>query len=100
VATSLVPFFRAVGGALGVGALGSLLAAGLSRRLGPAAEAAGALLARGHGAAAAGADLSHLGAALESALLPVFVVLLVLAVLNVAVASSFPLHAEPVPPRV
>ena len=47
VATSLVPFFRAVGGALGVGALGGLLAAGLSLRLGPAAEAAGALLARG-----------------------------------------------------
>jgi MFS family permease len=100
VATSLVPFFRAVGGALGVGALGGLLAAGLSRRLGPAAEAAGALLAQGHGAATARADLAHFGAALESALIPVFVVLLVLAALNVAVASSFPRHAEPAPPRV
>jgi MFS family permease len=100
VATSLVPFFRAVGGALGVGALGGLLAAGLSRRLGPAAEAAGALLAQGHGASTANADLAHLGAALESALIPVFVVLLVLAVLNVAVASSFPRHADPAPPRV
>jgi hypothetical protein len=89
-----------VGGALGVGALGGLLAAGLSRRLGPAAEAAGALLARGHAASAANGDLSHLGAALESALLPVFVVLLVLAALNVGVASSFPRHAEPAPPRV
>ena len=101
VATSLVPFFRAVGGALGVGALGALLAAGLSRRLGPAAEAAGALLAQGHAApASAAADLAALGLALEGALLPVFVVLLVLAAVNVAVASSFPRHAEPPPPQV
>ena len=101
VATSLVPFFRAVGGALGVGALGGLLAAGLSHRLGPAAEAAGALLARGHAApASAVADLPALGAALEGALLPVFVVLLVLAALNIAVASSFPRHAEPDSSRV
>ena len=101
VATSLVPFFRAVGGALGVGALGGVLAAGLSRRLGPAAEAAGALLAPGHAApASAAADLAALGLALESALLPVFVVLLVLAAVNVAVASSFPKHAEPPPPQV
>jgi hypothetical protein len=96
-----VPFFRAVGGALGVGALGGLLAAGLSRRLGPAAETAGALLARGHAAQASIApDLPALGAALEAALLPVFVVLLVLAAFNVAVASSFPRHADPASPRV
>jgi MFS family permease len=101
VATSLVPFFRAVGGALGVGALGGLLATGLSRRLGPAAETAGALLARGHAAQTSTvSDLPALGAALEGALIPVFVVLLVLAVLNVAVASSFPRHAEPAPPTV
>jgi len=101
VATSLVPFFRAVGGALGVGALGGLLATGLSRRLGPAAETAGALLARGHGGpASATSDLPALGAALEAALIPVFVVLLVLAVLNVAVASSFPRHADPASPPV
>jgi MFS family permease len=101
VATSLVPFFRAVGGALGVGALGGLLAAGLSHRLGPAAEAAGALLAQAHTApAATAADLPALGAALEGALIPVFVVLLVLATVNVAVASSFPRHADPAPPRV
>jgi MFS family permease len=98
VATSLVPFFRAVGGALGVGALGALLAAGLSRRLGPAAEAAGALLAQGHDAPAL--ELRTLGAALEDSLLPVFVVLLALAALNVAVASSFPRHADPEPPRL
>src|SRR6185369_11719652 len=49
-----------------------------SRRLGPAAETAGALLARGHGGpASATSDLPALGAALEAALIPVFVVLLV-----------------------
>jgi MFS family permease len=101
VATSLVPFFRAVGGALGVGALGALLAAGLSRRLGPAAEAAGALLAHGHAATPVSAvELQGLGAALEASLLPVFVVLLVLAAVNVVVASSFPRHADPDSPRV
>jgi hypothetical protein len=47
VATSLVPFFRALGGAVGVGALGGLLAMGLSQRLGAAAESASHLLA-GH----------------------------------------------------
>jgi MFS family permease len=96
VATSLVPFFRAVGGALGVGVLGALLAAGLSRRLGPATDAAGALLAGGHGAATSvsPADFARLSAALEGALLPVFAVLLVLAAVNVAVASSFPEHVE------
>jgi hypothetical protein len=98
VATSLVPFFRAVGGALGVGALGGLLSAGLSRRLGGMADAAGALLVHGHAAADAPAlpalELARLGAALEGALLPVFAVLLALAVVNVAVASSFPRRAD------
>jgi hypothetical protein len=95
VATSLVPFFRAVGGALGVGALGGLLATGLSRRLGPEAEMAGALLAHGSAAAAGSPDdLQRLGAALEGALLPVFAVLLGLAALNVAVASAFPAYVE------
>jgi len=95
VATSLVPFFRAVGGALGVGALGGLLAAGLSRRLGPAAEAAGSLLVHGQGGPPVPAsEIARLGTALEGALLPVFAVLLVLAAVNVAVASSFPRRAE------
>jgi MFS family permease len=94
VATSLVPFFRAVGGALGVGALGGLLATGLSRRLGPEAETAGTLLAHGHAALASPADVQRLGGALEGALLPVFAVLLALAAINVAVASWFPAYAE------
>jgi hypothetical protein len=45
-------------------------------------------------------ELRTLGAALEDSLLPVFVVLLALAALNVAVASSFPRHADPEPPRL
>ncbi len=96
VATSLVPFFRAVGGALGVGALGSLLAAGLHARLGPLSDAAGALLAHGHGGAASVPGLApdQLRDALEGALLPIFAVLLALAVVNVAVAASFPRHVE------
>jgi len=96
VATSLVPFFRAVGGALGVGALGGLLAAGLHARMGPLADAAGALLAHGQGAATAVPGLApeQLRNALEGALLPVFAVLLVLAAVNLAVAASFPRHVE------
>jgi MFS family permease len=93
VATSLVPFFRAVGGALGVGALGGVLSAGLSRRLGPEAEAASGLLARGHAAASA-AEGERLGLALEGALLPVFVVLLALAVVTVVAASFFPAYTK------
>ena len=54
VATSLVPFFRTIGGSIGVGAMGGLLAAGLARRLGPAAESAGRLLATGTQSAGSG----------------------------------------------
>ncbi|HUG52449.1 MAG TPA: MFS transporter, partial [Vicinamibacteria bacterium] len=99
VATSLVPFFRAAGGALGVAVLGALLARGLSARLGPAADLAGEMLAHGQaGPAPAGLDAHALRAALEGALLPVFAVLTLLAVVNLAVASSFPRHADGPPP--
>jgi MFS family permease len=94
VATSLVPFFRAVGGALGVGMLGGLLAAGLAARLGPAAEAASVLLAHGRSATLADpAAGQSLRLAIEAALLPVFGVLLALAVVNLVAASYFPRHA-------
>ncbi len=92
LATALVPFFRAVGGALGVGALGAVLAAGLSRRLGGAAETAGRLLA-GHQDVAPGAA-PVLGQAIEQSLLPVFAVLLLLAVVQVAVSGWFPGKAD------
>jgi MFS family permease len=97
VATSLVPFFRAVGGSLGVGALGGLLSFGLVGRLGVAAtETAGRLLAGGHGPAGNGpsVDPALLRQALEHALLPVFGVLLGLAVLNLFVAGFFPARAD------
>ena len=92
VATALVPFFRALGGALGVGALGALLATGLNLRLGPAAETAGRLLA-GHrdGAMVAAPALR---AALEQSLLPVFALLLVLSSVHLAVTGWFPGRAD------
>ena len=93
VATSLVPFFRALGGSVGVGALGGLLAMGLSRRLGPAAEGAGRLLAGGHAEAGAGGpavDPALFRLAIERSLLPVFAILVALAVLNVFVTARFP----------
>jgi len=94
VATSLVPFFRAVGGSIGVGALGGLLAAGLDRRLGAAAETAGRLLAAG-GAAGGGGSVTPaiFRIAIERSLLPVFGILGGLAVVNLFVAARFPERA-------
>jgi MFS family permease len=94
VATSLVPFFRTVGGSLGVGALGGILAAGLALRLGPAAEKAGGLLAGTHevGRAAAVAP-PVFREAIEASLFPIFAVLAGIAVLNVLVAGGFPKRA-------
>jgi hypothetical protein len=93
VATSLVPFMRALGGSVGVGALGGILSAGLTRRLGPAAAEAGQLLA-GH-AAAGDATTQALQGALTASLLPIFVVLLALATLNLVVTAFFPGRAQP-----
>jgi MFS family permease len=94
VATSLVPFFRTIGGSIGVGALGGMLAAGLARRLGPAAEAAGRLLASG-GRREPGApvDPAVFRIAIERSLLPVFGVLALLAVANLFVTERFPERA-------
>jgi len=94
VATSLVPFFRTVGGSLGVGLLGGILAAGLTARLGEKAESAGRLLS-GTGAAGAGVTAEALRAAIERSLLPVFAVLLALALVNVAATRRFPASAAP-----
>jgi MFS family permease len=92
VATSLVPFFRTSGGSIGVGALGGLLAAGLARRLGPAAETAGRLLASG-GEAAGGIAPAAFRLAIERSLIPVFGILVGLAVLNLLVTERFPERA-------
>jgi MFS family permease len=94
VATSLVPFFRAIGGSIGVGALGGLLAAGLDRRLGAAAETAGRLLAAGGAAGGASAVTpAAFRVAIERSLLPVFGILGALAVVNLFVAARFPVRA-------
>jgi MFS family permease len=91
VATSLVPFFRVLGGAVGVGALGGLFAVGLSSRLGAAAESAGRMLAAGHAAPGGPpVDPAVFRLAIEHALLPVFGILAALAVFNVMVTARFP----------
>jgi MFS family permease len=91
VATSLVPFFRTVGGSIGVGALGGVLSAGLALRLGDAAQAAGRLLG-GHAGEAAGHAVAPalLRDAIERSLLPVFAVLVALAAVNLFVSAGFP----------
>jgi MFS family permease len=88
VASSLVPFFRVLGGAIGVGALGGVFSAELARRLGPGVADAGRILA-GHGGAI-GIDPVVFRQALESSLVPVFAVLVGLAAVNVAVSARFP----------
>jgi MFS family permease len=93
VATSLVPFFRTVGGSLGVGALGGVLTAGLAARLGSGLETASRLLAGPRENLAPGAsplDPALFRDAIERSLLPVFGVLLVLSAANLFVAGRFP----------
>jgi len=95
VATSLVPFFRTVGGSIGVGGLGGLLAAGLSHRLGSAAETAGRLLAAGSSRALPEGSAQTIApevfrVAIERSLLPVFGVLVALAAVNLYVTGRFP----------
>jgi MFS family permease len=93
VATSLVPFFRTVGGSIGVGALGGVFAAGVAARLGSGTEAASRLLAGSHDpAATTGPSIAPavFRLAIERSLLPVFGVLLGLATVNLFVASRFP----------
>lgn len=98
VATSLVPFFRALGGAVGVGVLGGLLSAGLVQRLGGAAETAGRLLAAGiESAPASAVPPAVFRLAIERSLLPVFGILVALAVLNLFVTGRFPDRATETP---
>jgi MFS family permease len=95
VATSLVPFFRTIGGSIGVGAMGGMLAAGLARRLGPAAESAGRLLATGtQTAGGGGVAPAVFRVAIERSLLPVFGILGALAIVNLFVTERFPAEAE------
>jgi EmrB/QacA subfamily drug resistance transporter len=98
VSTSLVPFFRTAGGSIGVGALGGVFAAGAAARLGSGMEAASRLLAGPHAgaqAAAAGIPPALFRQAIERSLLPVFLVLLCLAAINLFFASGFPESHQP-----
>jgi EmrB/QacA subfamily drug resistance transporter len=98
VATSLVPFFRTVGGSLGVGALGGVLAAGLTQRLGPAAQEAGRLLAGVAGRQAPAISPLVFRHAIERSLLPVFAALLAVSAVNLLIASKFPRGAASATP--
>ncbi|MCA1582729.1 MAG: MFS transporter [Acidobacteria bacterium] len=98
IATSLVPFFRTVGGSLGVGALGGIFAAGLSLRLGGQMEAASRFLAGAHAAGTipeAPIAPAVFSQAIERSLVPVFAVLLALAAISVFLASGFPATTIP-----
>jgi MFS family permease len=98
VASSLVPFFRALGGALGVGALGGLLASGLHARLGDAADAAGRFIAGHEGALPGGVAESAVRHAVAASLLPVFGVMLGLSLVNIWVTTRFPGQATDAAP--
>jgi hypothetical protein len=98
VSTSLVPFFRTAGGSIGVGVLGGVFAARAAARLGSGIDAASRLLLGPHAgaeAAAAGIPPALFREAIERSLLPVFVVLLGLAAVNLFFASGFPESPEP-----
>jgi hypothetical protein len=87
VATSLVPFFRTVGGSLGVGALGGVLSAGLASRLGTGAATAAGALAAGD---ATSTQAIAVRAALAGSLIPVFILLFVLGAVNLWLTPHFP----------
>lgn len=85
VATATNLFSRSMGGALGVGALGAVLAAALGEHLSP--ETVSALLSP-HGARSASGDA--VAAALGDALAPVWWTLAALALVNVVVVAFYP----------
>jgi EmrB/QacA subfamily drug resistance transporter len=89
VATGSVQFFRNIGGALAVAALGALLNARLQAVAGPGADA-NAVLDPALRASVAPATLHHLTAALLHGLQAVFVALAVLSAIGLVVAVLFP----------
>ncbi len=92
-ATSSLQFFRAIGGAVAVAAFGALLNARLRLALGTAslgAADADALLDPGSRSSLSPAALEHLSAALLSALQPVYLGLVAVAVGVLTVALAFP----------
>jgi EmrB/QacA subfamily drug resistance transporter len=89
VATSSVQFFRNIGGALAVAALGALLSSRLQALVGSGADA-NAVLDPALRARLAPATLGHLTGALRHGLHAVFIAMAVLAVAGLAVALLFP----------
>lgn len=98
VATASTMFFRTIGGALSVGALGGLIATRLAGQPGVPAGAADALLGPEHGKSLPEGLLHTLSDALAGSLQTSFVVIAGLAVLAMAVGLLFPRPAAAAAP--
>lgn len=90
VATASTMFFRTIGGAIAVGALGGLVAGSLANQPGIPAGAADALLGPEHGKTLPAELLRSLSSALASGLHTSFLVIAGLALLAMAVGLLFP----------
>jgi EmrB/QacA subfamily drug resistance transporter len=106
VATSAVQFFRTIGGAVGVAALGALFNARLAAEAGPHADA-NAALDPSLRARLAPSALAHLSAAIFHGLQGVYLVLVGVCAVTFAIAFLFPAgsaeslsHREPQPEAV
>jgi len=99
VATASTMFFRTIGGALTVGALGGLIAAGIANVPGVPPGAADELLGPDHGRSLPVALLRSLSSALADGLHTSFLVIAALAILALAVGLAFP-RPTPSPERV
>lgn len=99
VATGAVTFFRTIGGALGVGALGAVLGYALARRLAGAVgvDITAALRPETHGRLASD-QLRAVQAALGASLREVFLLMLALALVGLVCAARLPRgHDHPAP---
>lgn len=90
VATASTMFFRTVGGALSIGALGAILAAALSRNPSIPVEAANRLLGPDHGASLGPQTLQQLSRMLTTSLTTIFWLIFALSVLAFVVSLAFP----------
>lgn len=90
VATASTMFFRTIGGAVAVGAVGSLLVSRLSRVPGSSHEAIDAFLGPTHGKGMAGRLLESLGVALSEALTTGFWIVAAVTAAGFLVALVFP----------
>ena len=90
VATASTMFFRTVGGALAIGGLGAVLAAGFARDPSIPASAANQLLGPDHGASLGLSVLAHLGGLLAERLQIIFWLIALLSAISFAVSWFFP----------